>query len=126
LMFMQDVGVTYGRANAFNENPIGSVNLVGWSTTPVWKTAAGPCVGNLPKSFTGTLDDPVISEPGRQFLAGLLQQLTDAQIRDLFEGARVTLRVREPRNPLSGFATVEDWVSAFKEKRAEIVNRRCA
>jgi hypothetical protein len=125
-MFIQDVGVTYGRANAFNENPTGSVNLAGWSTTPVWKTATGPCVGNLPKSFTGTLDEPVISEQGRQFLAGLLQQLTDAQIRDLFEAARVTLRVREPRNPLSGFATVENWVSAFKVKRAEIMNRRCA
>jgi hypothetical protein len=125
-MFMQDVGVTYGRANAFNENPTGSVNLAGWSTTPVWKTATGPCVGNLPKSFTGTLDEPVISEQGRQFLAGLLQQLTDAQIRDLFEAARVTLRVREPGNPLSGFATSEEWVSAFKAKRAEIMNRRCA
>jgi hypothetical protein len=68
----------------------------------------------------------VISEQGRQFLAGLLQQLSDAQIRDLFEAARVTLRVREPGNPLSGFATSEEWVSAFKEKRAEIMNRRCA
>ena len=125
-MLIQDVGVTFGRANAFNENPTGSVNLAGWSTTPVWKTATGPCVGNLPKSFTGTLDEPVISEQGRQFLAGLLQQLSDAQIRDLFEAARVTLRVREPGNPLSGFATSEEWVAAFTQKRAEIVNRRCA
>jgi hypothetical protein len=124
-MLVQDVGVTFGRANAFNENPTGSVNLAGWMATPVWKTATGPCVGNLPKSFTGTLDDPVISEQGRQFLAGLLQQLTDAQITDLFEAARVTLRVREPGNPLSGFATVGEWADVFKQKRAEIVNRRC-
>jgi len=126
LMLVQDVGVTFGRANTFNENPTGSVNLAGWSTTPVWKTATGACVGNLPKSFTGTLDDPVISERGRQFLAGLLQQLSDRQITDLFEAARVTLRVREPGDPLSGFATSEEWAAAFKQKRAEIVNRRCA
>ena len=43
------------------------------------------CVGNLPKSFTGTLKDPVISEEGRAFLANLLRQLSDAQIRALFE-----------------------------------------
>lgn len=125
-MLIQDVGVTFGRANLFNQNKPGSMNLAAWSSTPVWKTNSGPCVGNLPKSFSGSLDDPVISEAGRQFLAGRLQQLTDRQLRDLFEAARVTLRVREPGDPLSGFPTVDEWVTAFKQKRAEIVNRRCA
>ena len=123
---IQDVGVTFGRATRFNENTPSSMNLVGWSSTPVWKSATGPCVGNLSKSFTGTLGEPAISEAGRQFLAGLLQQLTDAQIRDLFEVSRVTLRVREPGNAKSGFPTVDEWVAAFKQKRDEIVNRRCA
>jgi len=125
-MLIQDVGVTFGRANAFNEGTPGSVNFAGWSSTPVWKTASGACVGNLPKSFTGTLGEPVISEQGRRFLAGLLQQLSDAQIRDLFEAARVTLRVRDPGNARSGFPTSDEWMAAFKQKRAEIVNRRCA
>jgi hypothetical protein len=125
-ILMQDVGVTFGRATTFNENAPGSMNLQGWSSTPIWTTASGPCIGNLPRSFTGTLGEPHISEAGRAFLAGLLQQLTDAQLSDLFEVSRVTLRVREPARARSGFATVDEWVAAFKQKRDDIVNRRCA
>jgi hypothetical protein len=83
-------------------------------------------VGNLPRSFTGTLKDPVISEEGRAFLANLLQQLSDDQIRALFEVARVNLRHRDPGKASSGLATVDEWVEVFKRKRAEIVDRRCA
>jgi hypothetical protein len=101
------------------------MHLVEWAATPVWKDAPG-CVGNLPKSLTGTLNDPVISEEGRAFLAGLLTQLTDPQIHDLFAVARVTLRTRDPGRARSGLATLEEWVTAFKQKRAQIVDRRCA
>ena len=126
LMMIQDVGVTYGRASTFNDNAKSSTNLSAWSATAVWKENNGRCVGNLPKSFTGTLDEPVISEEGREFLAGLLTQLSDNQIRDLFEVSRVTLRLRAPGDARSGFPTLDQWVNAFKQKRAEIVNRRCA
>ena len=126
LIMIQDAGVTFGRASRFNDNSDSSMNFMGWSRTPVWKSQTGPCVGNLPKSFTGTLDDPRISEAGRKFLAGLLQQLTDAQIHDLFEVSRVSLRLREPDHARSGFPTVDEWVGVFKQKRDEIVNRRCA
>ena len=125
-MLVQDVGVTFGRASTFNDNAKSSTNLAAWSATPIWTENKGPCVGNLPKSFTGTLDEPVISEEGRQFLAGLLTQLSDSQIRDLFEVSRVTLRVRKPGDARSGFPTVDEWAEAFKQKRAEIANRRCA
>jgi len=125
-MLIQDVGVTFGRASTFNDNTKSSTNLDAWSATPIWKATTGPCVGNLPKSFTGTLDDPVISEEGRRFLAGLLTQLADSQIRDLFDVSRVTLRVRTPGDARSGFPTVDEWAEAFAQKRAEIVNRRCA
>ena len=64
------------------------MNLVEWSRTPVWKDTAG-CVGNLPKSITGTFFDPPISEEGRQFLADLLLKLSDEQLRGMFEAARV-------------------------------------
>ena len=40
--------------------------------------------------------------------------------------ARVTLRVREPGHALSGFPAIDEWVSAFKAKRDEIVSKRCA
>ena len=124
MMMVNDIGLTFGRANTFNANDPSGMNLVAWSKTPVWKDASS-CVGNLPKSFTGTLDDPMISEAGRRFLAGLLTQLSDRQIRDLFTVSRVTLRGRTPGDGRDGFATVDEWVAAFKTKRAEIVNQRC-
>jgi len=125
LMMIQDLGITFGRANALNRQPGASVNLADWRRLPVWKGAEG-CVGNLSGSWTGTLKDPTISEAGRQFLADLLMQLSDQQIRDLFETARVQLRPRDPARGQSGFPSVEEWVGAFKQKRAEIVERRCA
>ena len=124
LMMLNDVGLTFGRANTFNLNEK-AMNLAEWSTTPIWKGETG-CVGNLPKSFTGTLENPVIGEDGRQFLATLLGKLTDTQIRDLFETARATLRLRDPLKAKSGFTTTDEWVIAFKDKREQIAQRRCA
>lgn len=124
-MYVHDVGMTFGRANKLNQNATGSMNLVEWSHTPVWKDTAG-CVGNLPKSMTGTFFDPPISEEGRRFLADLLAQLSDTQLRAMFEAARVQLRLRNPADVSSGFATVDEWVAAFKAKRDQIVSRRCA
>jgi hypothetical protein len=123
-MYMHDVGLTFGHANKLNQGHIGSMNLVEWSRTPVWKEKAA-CVGNLPKSLTGTLFDPPISEQGRQFLADLLTQLTDEQLQGMFEAARVNLRLRNPADLSSGFPTVDEWVAAFKAKRDQIVSRRC-
>jgi hypothetical protein len=124
-LMISDVGLTFGRANRMNANETGSVNLVAWRGTPVWKGPAG-CTGNLSPSFTGTLHDPVISEEGRRFLAQLLSRLSDRQLHDLFEAGRVQLRLRSPADPSSGLATVAEWVAAFKAKRAQIVERRCA
>jgi hypothetical protein len=124
-LMISDVGVTFGRANRMNSNDLGSVNLVAWRDTPVWKDDAG-CTGNLSRSFTGTLEDPVISEEGRRLLANLLSRLSDRQLGDLFEAARVQLRLRSPGDASSGLATVEEWVAAFKAKRAQITGRRCA
>jgi hypothetical protein len=117
VMMITDLGKTFGRANALNNDATGSVNFKEWSGLPIWKESAQGCVGNLPGSWSGTVRDPRIGEPGRKLLAGLLTQLTDRQLHDLFEVARFPQR--DPG------ATVEDWVAAFKKKRAEIVNRHC-
>lgn len=109
-MMIADLGLTFGRASLANVNETASVNLQAWSQTPVWKGSLG-CVGNVPRSLTGTLKDPVISDAGRRFLASLLTQLSDRQIRDLFE--------------VSGVQSVDAWVQAFKQKREDIVMRRC-
>ncbi|MEO5823507.1 MAG: hypothetical protein ABIT71_23635 [Vicinamibacteraceae bacterium] len=123
-LMISDLGLTFGRANAMNANETGGANLAGWRGTRVWKDDTG-CTGNLPRSLTGSLDDPVISEEGRRFLADLLGQLSDRQLSDLFEVARVTLRPRSPADQSSGHPTVSEWVEAFKEKRAEIATRHC-
>jgi hypothetical protein len=124
-LMISDLGLTFGKANMTNANHTGGVNLVEWRRTPVWKDGGG-CTGNLPKSFSGTLDNPVIGEAGRRFLAGLLVQLSDRQLFDLFESARVRLRLRDPGDVSSGFPTTAEWVDAFKQKRAQIIDRRCA
>jgi hypothetical protein len=123
-LMISDVGLTFGRANAMNANEIGSVNLAAWRTTPIWTGDSG-CRGNLPKSLTGSLDDPLVGEEGRRFLARLLGQLSDRQLRDLFAAARVESRLRSPGDPSSGYPTAAEWVDAFKAKRAQIASRRC-
>jgi hypothetical protein len=115
-MMLNDVGRTFGKANLFNKNLPGSVDLKAWSSMPIWKDKTG-CVANMPKSMTGSLENPKISEDGRAFLADLLSRLSETQIHDLFEVARVTRR--QPNT------TVDDWVNTFKQKRDEIAARSC-
>jgi hypothetical protein len=123
-MLINDLGMTFGRDDILNRGDLGSVNLERWAQTPIWKKDER-CIGNLPKSLTGSMHDPVISEAGRQFLADLLAKLSDAQIHDLFEVARFTQRTLKepPLNPEG--ATTDDWVAAFKTKRDEIATRHC-
>jgi hypothetical protein len=116
-MMIHDLGQTFGSANLFNRSALSSVNYERWASTPIWRDAA-KCVGDLAPSERGTLPDPVISEGGRKFLADLLVQLTDDQIRDLFTVARFADKPH-------GGAPVEDWVSVFNRKRDEIVSAHC-
>lgn len=121
LLMIHDLGQTFGQANIFNRNTVGSVNLHNWANSPIWKDPAH-CVAGLAQSQTGTLGDPVITEAGRRFLADRLSQLTDAQIRDLFEVARFEQRTLKTPGDAS---TVDQWVGTFKAKRDEIVTARC-
>jgi hypothetical protein len=123
VMMVSDLGMTFGHANVFNRNAIGSVNFKEWADTDIWLDPER-CIGNLPKSNTGTLENPTIKEAGRKFLAGLLAQLSDAQLHDLFEVARFPERVQASGQGKRG-STVEDWVAAFKAKRDQIVNHTC-
>lgn len=124
LMMINDLGMTFGAANMFNDADIGSVNFAQWEKLSVWKDPTG-CVGNLSGSKTGTLKYPEISEEGRRFLAALLLQLSDRQIASMFHVAHFDLRGHPPNygEPIVG--SIPQWVSAFKAKRAEIVGRRC-
>lgn len=122
-MFIHDVGLTFGRANKFNDDTTAAVNFEGWAQTPIWRDVA-TCTAHLSKSATGTLGDPRIGEGGRKFLGDLLLQLTDRQLHDLFAVARVDLRVRR-RGEGKAPETVNQWVDVFKHKRDEIVSARC-
>jgi hypothetical protein len=122
-LFLHDVGLTFGRANYLNHTSSGSVNFDGWISVPIWRDKAN-CIGHLAKSSTATLGDPKISEPGRAFLAGLLDQLTSRQIYDLFEVAHVERRSRKPGSSEPA-ASAGEWAAAFNAKRKEIDSTRC-
>src|SRR5207253_2268333 len=53
-MLINDLGLTFGRVDILNRDPLESVNFERWSQTPIWKKDEG-CIGNLPKSLTGSL-----------------------------------------------------------------------
>jgi hypothetical protein len=122
-MLIQDVGLTFGKPDFFFRKK-NYVNLARWSSTRVWAEGGG-CVGNIDRPFLGTLERPRISEAGRVFLADLLNQLRDSQIRELFEASRVTLRAEGLTGEPHTGPSVEDWVSVFKRKRQEVDARRC-
>lgn len=123
-LYMHDVGLTFGHANLFDVNNEASVSFEDWASTPMWRADPKMCVGHMRRSATGMLGDPQISEAGRKFLADLLVQLTDTQLHDLFEVARVDHRSRKPGSEEPS-ASVDEWVTAFKAKRDQIVNNRC-
>jgi len=120
-MLVSDLGLTFGRVDILNRNSLEGVNFNRWVRTPIWKKDDG-CIGNLPKSLSGSMHDPVIGEAGRQFLSDLLARLSDAQLHDLFEVARFPLRTGKSETQR---VTIDNWISAFKAKREEIANRHC-
>jgi len=121
-LYVHDVGLTFGKATLLNNT---RVDLQAWRSQPMWKDP-GQCVANMKKSLSGSLADPRIGEGGRKFLADLLAQLSDAQIRDMFRAARFE-RLEERIRAAEGerLVTLDDWVEVFKHKRGEIVNRKC-
>lgn len=122
LLFISDLGKTFGKANLLNRDLPGSVDLDAWSSAPIWAEAAG-CRAALGGSLTGTLRHPVVSEEGRRFLAGLLHQLSERQLRDLFSVARFPVREGVPTGRAA--VAVNRWVDAFQAKVTAIAERRC-
>ena len=121
-MLVSDLGLTFGGVDILNRNAQGSVNLARWAEAPIWKPKENRCVARLSQSLSGSLHNPVISEAGRKFLLDSLAQLSDAQLNDLFETARLR---NVPGNHRQGQPGTPDWVAVFKKKRDEIASRRC-
>ena len=122
-LVIKDLGGSFGKATKLNSS---KMNLADWSGAAMWKDAS-KCVADMPRSFTGSLEDPLISEAGRSFLAERLNQLSDRQIRDLFTVSNVEKRGEEIDGPdgKKRKVTVDDWVRVFKQKREEITRAHC-
>jgi len=123
-LVIKDLGVTFGKATRLNSS---KMNLADWESMPIWKDAK-QCIGDMPRSMTGSLEDPKISEAGRRFLSDRLMQLSDRQITDIFRVSNV-MRRQETIAGADGHkrpVAIDDWVRVFKKKRAEITSAHCA
>ena len=137
VMLVQDVGTTFGSGGLFSAGGA-KMSLDNWSGKKLWNkagTEASPkqCEAGLKKSLTAHdgLGDPQISEEGRRFDAGLMCQLSDQQIADLFRAARAA-DMPQYHNSDGSFksgvteaSVIEKWTNAFKQKREQLAAARC-
>lgn len=138
VMLVQDVGATFGGGGLFTSNTSAKMNLHGWSSTKLWRkvgTDGAPkqCQAVLRKSLTAHdgLSNPMISEEGRRFDAGLMCQLSDHQIEELFKASRAAAMPQYHngdgsfKSGVDEASVVRQWVEAFKQKREELAKGRC-
>jgi hypothetical protein len=128
LLLVADLGSTFGRGASRVFGVIdrdARPSFAAWSQLPMWEDARA-CRAHLVSRASPS--HPIISEAGRRFLAERLSALTDAQIRALFTVARIELEgettIGSDGNRRA--VTVDDWVAAFKRRRAQLVDQRCA
>ena len=108
LAIMQDLGATFG--------PV-KVDLHNWGNYRVWADSTTCRVSMKGLPFGGaTFSDRQISDAGRLLLLGWLEQLSDQQLRDLFEGSRIT----QFDQVTAAAKNADVWVAAFKEKVQQI------
>jgi hypothetical protein len=108
IALVQDAGAMFGPTK---------VDLHNWRQTRIWKDGAGCLVSmeHLPYAG-GTFPEWTISEGGRQLLLGLLQQLSDRQLQDLFDGSGITAHDQVSAEARRAAA----WISVFKDKVKQI------
>ncbi|MEO8360322.1 MAG: hypothetical protein ABI672_09855 [Vicinamibacteria bacterium] len=127
ILMVQDLGLTFGQSELFDK-ATNSVSYADWSKVPVWKDEE-KCIAAIKGPLRGgDLKNPRISEAGRAFLGNLLAQISDDQLRDLFEAARIERRTSDPSDdpakdkpPVS----VDAWINLFRSKRAQITEHFC-
>lgn len=108
LAIVQDVGGTFGPAK---------LELTNWKQTPVWTDATTCTVSmkNLPFGG-GTFLERRISEAGRTFALGLLEQLSESQLVDLFKTSGMT-----DYDQIAGSGRdPKAWAAAFADKVRQI------
>jgi hypothetical protein len=106
---LQDVGSAWGPRK---------VDLPAWEKAPLWSDRASCTTSMDALPYHGATFKPTkITEAGRKHLGGLLSQLSDTQIGDLFRGARF--------DQATGFVglkatPIAEWVRVFKKKVGEV------
>jgi hypothetical protein len=108
LAIMQDLGATFGPTK---------VDLHNWRRTPVWHDASACRVSMKQLPWQGaTFPDTELSEEGRQFALGLLEQLSRDQLETLFTTSGITSFDSFNVDGRSARA----WVRAFMDKVDQI------
>ncbi len=108
LAILQDVGATFGPTK---------VDLHNWRNTRIWADGASCTVSMKTLPYSGaTFPDAKISEDGRTLVLSLLEQLSDQQLRDLFEGSRITSFDQVPAEGRNA----DVWARVFKDKVKQI------
>ncbi|HYE87554.1 MAG TPA: hypothetical protein VEA16_14425 [Vicinamibacterales bacterium] len=108
---LQDVGSAWGPRK---------VDLNKWESAPIWSDRA-TCTASMDSlPYHGATFSPVkITEAGRKHLGGLLSQLSDKQIDDLFRSARFD----QATGFLGGKADpISEWVRVFRAKVRQITD----
>ncbi|HSJ42494.1 MAG TPA: hypothetical protein VK955_15790 [Xanthobacteraceae bacterium] len=108
---LQDLGSAWGPRK---------VDLAKWEQAPIWADRNSCSVSMDALPYHGATFTPVkISEAGRTHLGGLLSQLTDLQLDDLFRGARF-----DHSTGLVGLhaSPIHEWVRVFKQKVSAITS----
>jgi hypothetical protein len=109
-LILQDVGGTFGPRK---------VDLESWEEAPIWEDRAACRVSMRQLPHGGATFVPaVISESGRRFLGGLLQQLSDRQLTELFASARFD----QKRGLFQAASPLAEWVRVFKARTAAITD----
>jgi hypothetical protein len=103
-LLLQDVGGTFGPTK---------MDFDAWQKVPMWEDRASCTISMRHLPYEGaTFGAATVTEPGRQFIGGLLAQLSDDQLTALFASARFG----DQRGWLTRPTPVADWVRVFKQK----------
>jgi hypothetical protein len=107
---LQDVGSAWGPRK---------VDIKEWAKSPIWADRASCTISMDALPYHGATFKPVkITEAGRQHLGGLLTQLSDRQLDQLFRDARFD----HATGLIGGVKAtpIEEWVAQFKARVATI------
>jgi len=112
LAMLQDVGAAWGPRK---------VDIEEWAKAPIWSDRS-TCMASMDAlPYHGATFKPVkITEAGRKHLGGLLSQLSDRQVDELFRSARF-----DHATGLFGgvkATPIEQWVAAFRSKVSQITD----